>query len=92
MQSLDSGTNGGVLNREQPHKSTWNGPAKRSAESHDGSDQHKPCVVDLQDTFMFSGAIVVTDQRTHSLNDPIRRQIQEGLQLVVNPKNKNIGL
>ena len=41
---------------------------------------------------MFSGAIVVTDQRTHSLNDTIRRQIQEGLQLVVNPKNKNVGL
>ena len=46
----------------------------------------------LMDTFMFSGAIVVTDQRTHSLNDTIRRQIQEGLQLVVNPKNKNVGL
>ena len=44
------------------------------------------------DTFCLTGTVVVSDQRTHSLDDSICRKIQEGLKLVIDSEHHHVNL
>ena len=70
----------------------------RNCQADDCSDQHdhtthaKCDEVDFFYTFMFTGTIVVSDDRAHALYNPACRKIQESLQFVVNSQNHHITL
>ena len=37
---------------------------------------------------LFAGTVIVSNQRTHSLDNPVCRKIQEGLELVIDTKGE----
>lgn len=43
-------------------------------------------------TLHFTGTEVITDQRAHSLDDSVGREIQEGLQFIINAKDHHIAV
>lgn len=75
---------------KHPHELSRNSQADDGSDQHDHTTHTECDVVDLFYTFMFSGSIVISDYRTHSLYDPTCRKIQEGLQFVVDSENHNI--
>lgn len=77
---------------EHPHQ------LLREAEEQDGADRHDPGaerqrkLVDLAHAAVFPCAVVVADQRAHPLHDTAARQIQEGLQLVIDAQHHDAAL
>ena len=75
-------------------KSPINGPGycqtDQGAKNHDDPAHEKDNAVYLPDSAFFSRPVIESDQRAHSLDESVRRQIQEGLQLVVDAKDQNI--
>jgi len=64
--------------------------AERRAQQHDAQDHGQPGAVKPADPLVNTGAIVVADQRAHSLHNPVGGQIQEGLQLIVGSQHQHI--
>ena len=42
--------------------------------------------------FLLAGTVIVSDQRTHSLDDSVCRKIQEGLQFIIHAEDHHIHL
>ena len=74
------------------HKLLRNTQAEQHTNCHDPHDQGKSKTVNLFYPLFFPCAIVITDQRTDSLDDTVCRQIQEGLQLVIDAKHQHVSL
>ena len=61
-------------------------------QNHDHTCHGKSNHVYLSDSFLFSGAVIITDHRPHSLDDPACWKIKESLHLIIDPKNDYIAL
>lgn len=77
---------------EQSHDPAGAELAESGSHHHDGGRQGHGSGVDLLDTPVLSGAVIVADQRTDSLNETVGGEIKERLKFIVDPQNQHVGL
>ena len=77
---------------EQADEGAGNGQAEDGANGHDGGAQAQRQVVEPSDAAMLPGTVVIADQWTHSLHDAVGRQVQKGLEFVVDAQNRDVAL
>ena len=75
---------------EKPHEPSGDHKADYRSCQHDSAGHGKDDAVDLGDSLVFPRAVVVSDQGSHGLDEAICRQIEEGLQLVVDAKDQDV--
>ena len=75
MQCRDSRLNSLRIFRKGTHQFSRDCQAQDHTNCHN-ADVHDQCQsIKLVHTLMFSGSVIVTDQRTHALNDSVRRHV-----------------
>ena len=77
---------------KQPHQLAGNQQAYRGPKHHNDTVHAQDDLINLTDPFTFARAVVIADQRAHPLHNAIRRQIDEGLQFVIDSQNQDIHL
>ena len=89
-QRLLSGQNGCRLVGEEAGKRTGEAQADDHAQTHDDGRQRQSGAEDLADTGIFFCAIVVADDGADTLYDAVGRQIDKGLQFIVDAQDENV--
>ena len=77
---------------EKRHQRSRERQTQHRADHHNARAQRKRYLKNTADAFPLTRAVVVTDHRTHTLNNAARRQIQESLQLVIDAEHDHIRL
>lgn len=89
-QRLLSGQNGCRLVGEEAGQRTGEAQADDHAQPHDDGRQRQSGAEDLADTGIFFSAIVVADDGADTLYDAVGRQIDKGLQFIVDAQDENV--
>ena len=92
MERRHTDGNSRFLSSEQTDKRVGQDPGKQHAGRHDPCRQFQCHRKYLMYTLQFSGSVIISYQRTDSLNDPIGRQVYKSLQFVINAKHQHIAL
>ena len=92
LQGFGACGNGFLGGCEKSHKLPGCQETDNGSKEHDHTAglQGKP--EDFFYTFHLTGTEVVADQRAHSLDDSVGREIQEGLQFIINAKDHHIAV
>ena len=77
---------------EKCHQRRRERQTQHSADHHNARAQRKRYLKNTADAFPLTRTVVVTDHRTHTLNNAARRQIQESLQFVIDAEHDHIRL
>ena len=77
---------------EKSHKLSGRQEADNGSKEHDHTAGLQGEPEDFFYTLHLTGTEVVADQRAHSLDDSVGREIQEGLQFIINAKDHHIAV
>ena len=77
---------------EKSHKLSGCQETDNGSKEHDHTAGLQGQPEDFFHTLHFTGTEVITDQRAHSLDDSVGREIQEGLQFIINAKDHHIAV
>ncbi len=69
-----------------------NGLAQNGSRHHDAGGEQETDFVDAPDPSVLPGSVIVPDERPHSLDNAVGRQVEEGLQLIVGSQDKHVCL
>ena len=92
LQCSGASDNGFRGSCEKSHKLSGCQEADNGSKEHDHTAGFQGEPEDFFHTLHLAGTEVITDQRAHSLDDSVGREIQEGLQFVINAKDHHIAV
>lgn len=92
LQCSGASDNGFRGSCEKSHKLSGCQEADNGSKEHDHTAGFQGEPEDFFHTLHLAGTEVITDQRAHSLDDSVGREIQEGLQFVINAKDYHIAV
>ena len=92
LQCSGASGNGFRGSCEKSHKLSGCQEADNGSKEHDHTAGFQGEPEDFFHTLHLTGTEVITDQRAHSLDDSVGREIQEGLQFVINAKDHHIAV